>query len=163
MVQVSSFVPTRLVVGFWWLFCIAVVGSYNGNLIAALLAPKLVIPINSLEDIVNSGYTLGWLHHSSEHSLFENSERGTLYHSLWEKVKEKQEYYLFQNDMEGLTNVLTKPNYVALIENLFYQHLDSENGSLKCQLVRAEREILPSFFALPFQKKSPYVAAFSVK
>ena len=96
-------------------------------------------------------------------SLFENSERGTLYHSLWEKVKEKQEYYLFQNDMEGLTNVLTKPNYVALIENLFYQHLDSENGSLKCQLVRAEREILPSFFALPFQKKSPYVAAFSVK
>ena len=159
----SSFVPTRLVVGFWWLFCIAVVGSYNGNLIAALLTPKLVIPINSLEDIVRNDYTLGWIDQSSEHGIFENSQQGTIYHSLWEKVKRNQRSYLFRNDMHGLEKALTKTNYVALIGKLFYQHLDSENGSLKCELVRAEQEIFPSYFALPFQKQSPYMSAVSVK
>ncbi len=43
---------SRFVVGFWWMYCIVVVATYSGNLIAFLTVTRAVLPFNSLEEML---------------------------------------------------------------------------------------------------------------
>ena len=45
----------RFVVGFWWLFCIAIVATYSGNLIAFLTVDKYIAPFETLKEMVQEG------------------------------------------------------------------------------------------------------------
>ena len=44
--------PGRLAVGLWWAFCIVIVATYGGNLIAFLTVSKDEIPIPDRETLI---------------------------------------------------------------------------------------------------------------
>ena len=43
----------RFIVGFWWMYCIVVMATYSGNLIAYLTVTKTTLPFDSLDDMIN--------------------------------------------------------------------------------------------------------------
>ena len=45
----------RFVVGFWWLFCIVIVATYSGNLIAFLAIDKYNAPFETLKEMAQAG------------------------------------------------------------------------------------------------------------
>ena len=50
----------RAFIGCWWAFCIVIVASYGGSLIAYLTVAKGEAPFDSLEDMIaQSQYTWG--------------------------------------------------------------------------------------------------------
>ena len=55
MVHMPTSHSARVLVAAWWLYVIVVVGTYNGNLIAFLTAPKVYTPVNSLSELQASG------------------------------------------------------------------------------------------------------------
>ena len=52
----------RFVVGFWCLYCIVIVATYSGNLIAFLTIDKYRAPFETLQDMSEEGqYKFGTL------------------------------------------------------------------------------------------------------
>ena len=45
----------RFFVGFWWLFCIVIVATYSGNLIAFLTVDKYIVPFETLKEMALEG------------------------------------------------------------------------------------------------------------
>ena len=57
-------------IALWWWFCIVLVGTYTGNLIAFLTVTKIELPINSLEDLVqDTSYSVGTTEGTALHEL----------------------------------------------------------------------------------------------
>ena len=50
----------RTLVSFWWIFCIIVVGTYSGNLIAFLTVSKEKLPFNSLVELTEMKGQYKW-------------------------------------------------------------------------------------------------------
>lgn len=46
-------VASRMLVSFWWLFVIVTATTYSGNLVAVLTFPKIVQPIQNVQDLMN--------------------------------------------------------------------------------------------------------------
>ena len=56
----------RFVVGFWWLYCIVIVATYSGNLIAFLTVHKYKAPFQTLQEMAQDGeYKFGIIGESS--------------------------------------------------------------------------------------------------
>ena len=43
------------------MYCFVVGAAYNGNLRSFLITPEYSDPIESLEDVVNSGFSIGYM------------------------------------------------------------------------------------------------------
>ena len=62
----------RYVIGAWWIFSIAVVNTYTGNLIAFLAVDKHISPFTSLEELAyDSDFTYGILGGTNYVTYFE--------------------------------------------------------------------------------------------
>lgn len=70
-VHLPDSITGRTLVSFWWIFCIIVVGTYSGNLIAFLTVSKEKLPFNSLVELTKLKSSMKW---------------GTLGATVWEVV-----------------------------------------------------------------------------
>uniref|UniRef100_A0AAN0N6H9 Ionotropic receptor 93a n=1 Tax=Polyphagotarsonemus latus TaxID=1204166 RepID=A0AAN0N6H9_9ACAR len=50
----------RLLIAFWWLFEIVTIATYSGNLVALLTFPKIIQPIENVEDLLSYHWTMDW-------------------------------------------------------------------------------------------------------
>ena len=51
----------RWCLGIWILFCLIIGVAFNGNLRSFLITPEYSNPIETLEDVVNSGFSIGYM------------------------------------------------------------------------------------------------------
>ena len=52
----------RFLIGFWWTFCVAIIATYTGNLIAFLAVEKEIVPFQTYRDLAeNQEYKVGTL------------------------------------------------------------------------------------------------------
>ena len=60
----------RFIVGFWWLFCIVIVATYSGNLIAFLTVHKYKAPFETLQEMAQEGeYKFGTIGDSAMETI----------------------------------------------------------------------------------------------
>lgn len=63
--------PVRVLYGVWWTFCVILIYTYTGTLIAFLTVPRLASLINSLEELANQREVLWTYRAKTAHdSLF---------------------------------------------------------------------------------------------
>lgn len=61
----------RLVVSIWWLFTLIIVSSYTANLAAFLTVERMVVPLNSVEDLaMQADVQYGTLLHGATYNFF---------------------------------------------------------------------------------------------
>ena len=69
--QSEVMTSVRFIVGYWWLFSIAIVATYSANLIAFLAIVKYKAPFETLEEMAQKGeYKFGTIGGSSLESIF---------------------------------------------------------------------------------------------
>ncbi|ELU17082.1 hypothetical protein CAPTEDRAFT_194620 [Capitella teleta] len=164
MAYVPVFSSGRVLIGLWWFYTIVVVATYNGNLIAFLTAPKVVVPINTIADLVQSDIGFGTTRYAALHGVLKESEHPDM-KTLWNRIKDNQDYYLMNNEIEGIRKTHGDSNYAFLLEESYFTSLRTRNSSvseLVCDFVRAEEYFFRSMYAFPFQKDSPYLKRISV-
>ena len=62
----------KCIVGFWWLFCIVIVATYSGNLIAFLTVDKDKVPFETLKEMAEKGeYKFGIIGESSMETVIQ--------------------------------------------------------------------------------------------
>ncbi|KAK7077648.1 hypothetical protein SK128_007172 [Halocaridina rubra] len=103
---VPSYDPTRIYMGFIWIFCFIVSSAYSANLVAFLSVNKLAPPIDTLEQLATSGLRFGahsfWLTQFSGSSdpyvdhIFNTLETDYEIFDLFEEV-EKNKFALVEN------------------------------------------------------------------
>ncbi len=59
MVYIPEYHSSRILIAAWWFYTIIVVGTYNGNLIAFLTAPKVEMSVNNIRDLAASSMKFG--------------------------------------------------------------------------------------------------------
>ncbi|XP_068239646.1 probable glutamate receptor isoform X3 [Palaemon carinicauda] len=78
--------PIRVVLAFWFLFCLINAALYSGMLTAVLAIPAYETPIDSLEDLpraTKEGFTVGTLEGSSYETLFKTATEG-IFKQTWD-------------------------------------------------------------------------------
>ena len=82
--------PTKMVFLIVFLFAIFVITCFSAKMIAFLSFHKSNHPINSLEDVLKSEYSIGSIKGTALVDLFENSQEGTILNRiLKEKIRQR--------------------------------------------------------------------------
>ncbi|XP_052782970.1 glutamate receptor 3-like [Mya arenaria] len=160
-VHLPASITGRTMVSSWWLFCIVVVGTYSGNLIAFFTVTKETAPFNTLEELVDLKGTYKW---------------GTLGMSVWDLnfMSSKTEPYIsidkgmreFSNSDSTILHldptfhmrrVLQDDNYAFITDTTTIEVYKSQD----CRYISIQEEFMPMKYGLGFPKKSPHTTFFS--
>ena len=79
---------------------------------------------------------------------------------LWDLVEPRQDELLAASNEEGFQRVIDDPHYAFIAGALSF---DTFNTTHRCEVVRAKHQIFPAFYAIGFQKGSPYTQHFSTR
>ncbi|XP_076169974.1 glutamate receptor IB isoform X2 [Ptiloglossa arizonensis] len=107
----------RIVGSVWWFFTLILISSYTANLAAFLTVERMVVPINSPEDLASqTDVQYGTLSHGSTWDFFRKSQIN-LYSKMWEFMNSRKHVFVKTYD-EGIRRVRTsKGKYALLIES----------------------------------------------
>ncbi|KAL4220540.1 hypothetical protein ACF0H5_020938 [Mactra antiquata] len=159
-VHLPASMSGRTLVSFWWLFCIIVVGTYCGNLIAFLTVTKERPPFETMKEMVEQKGQYKW---------------GTMGGTAWENIfatSSRQEYKAIN---EGLQEF--KASDPDVLHNSHHVHMEKvSQGDYawigdkttieiqigeECDLMKTKDEFLPLKYAIGFPNNSPHVQGFS--
>ena len=118
--NLPQFVSSQLFLVSWLFFCIIISAAYSGNLVSFMTYRGMENPINTAEDILDSGYDIVLYDYGGvEHAAFGATEN-TIYKEIWKKKSfTKSVGTSFEKVIEGkavyidLTSSLT-PNTKAV-------------------------------------------------
>ena len=83
--NLPQFVSSQLFLVSWLVFCIIISAAYTGNLISFMTYPGMENPINTAQDILDSGYEIeNYDYGGVDHAAFEATEN-PFYKEIWKK------------------------------------------------------------------------------
>ncbi|CAF1453624.1 unnamed protein product, partial [Didymodactylos carnosus] len=108
----------RVAATSWWYFSLIFISSYTANLVAFLTVEKLVIPIESVEDLAKQ-YEMkyGALQNGTTSAFFEKSNL-TVFQTMWQFMQRHSTEVFVQSNDEGVAKVRnSKGKYAFFIES----------------------------------------------
>ncbi|CAF1193179.1 unnamed protein product [Rotaria sordida] len=122
MQQGVDFIPRsisgRLVASVWWYFSMILVSSYTANLAAFLTVQRMVIPIESVEELSRSTeIKYGILRGGSTQTFFEKSDV-KVFQRMWANMQQSDDVLVKSNE-EGISKVRkSRGKYAFLLESI---------------------------------------------
>ncbi|XP_067682645.1 probable glutamate receptor [Haliotis asinina] len=145
----------RILVGFWWLFCIVIAASYSGTLIAFLTVNRDILPFSSIADIASQNeYRWGVVGGSSYVTFLEEAKSGTN-KELWQGI----ERFLADDDADVLSQSAdVHMNKVLDGSYVFFSDKETLTPWLSkhCDLAITKEALLPFTYAIGLPEESPY-------
>ncbi|XP_022787722.1 glutamate receptor 4-like isoform X2 [Stylophora pistillata] len=146
----------RILTGCYW-FCILIwVSTYTANLAAFFTVKNAEHPINNLEDIVKSSYSVAILDSSSTSEFFKTSGYET-HKKIWHKIK--SDGTLAKDTAQGVEWVREKEEFAFITDRPFLQDIANNKP---CDLQVVPGLSTSKGLALAFQANDPHVNDFTL-
>ncbi|XP_068239629.1 glutamate receptor ionotropic, delta-2-like isoform X4 [Palaemon carinicauda] len=149
----------RVVLAFWFLFCLINAALYSGMLTAVLAIPAYEIPIDFLRDLpraTKEGFTVGTLGGSSYETFFKTATEG-IFKQTWDLFNHEDRSRSFvKSPFAGVKRVLEE-KFVFITSDNFGNLFKVMFGKERIYL--SKERFLPSYVGFACQKGSPVIAA----
>ncbi|XP_068224352.1 glutamate receptor ionotropic, delta-2-like [Palaemon carinicauda] len=149
--------PVRIVLVFWYVFCLVIYASYAGTLTAFLTIPSYERPIDSLEDLTRAakdGYAPG-VQAGTSNEYFLKSAKSGLFKTLWDLTDPKRSFP--PSGKVGIERVLTQ-KIVYMSANLNSEIRTSQKGRHRFYLAR--QTFFPQGYGIACRIGAPYISKF---
>ncbi|XP_042219799.1 glutamate receptor ionotropic, delta-1-like [Homarus americanus] len=156
--------PVRVLHGMWWTFCVILIYTYTGTLIAFLTVPRMTSLINSLEELANQRKVLWTYRAKTAHDvLFSNAEASSTYSKIGSLLKERPEL-IVSTDKEGVDAVLG--GRTAFIKEKSWLDFAMEadyKETNDCRLAQVSQVFFSAGFGWVLQEDSLYLQLFNTE
>ncbi|XP_060070631.1 glutamate receptor ionotropic, kainate 1-like [Ylistrum balloti] len=159
--HMSDAVSGRTLLSFWWLFCIAMMATYSGNLIAFLTVSKERLPFDTISGMIKQDiYKWGTIGGTAFIDIFRASEQHE-FQQVWNGIVSynQSDRNVLSPDPEVHISKVLSGNYVFLADKT-YSELRMR-GRKECDLVMTKEEFLPFQYAVGLPNNSPYTKLFA--
>ncbi|XP_068239635.1 probable glutamate receptor isoform X5 [Palaemon carinicauda] len=152
----------RVVLAFWFLFCLINAALYSGMLTAVLAIPAYETPIDFLRDLpraTKEGFTVGTIGDSNYETFFKTATEG-IFKQTWDLFNHEDRSRSFvKSAFEGVKRVLeekfvfiTSDNYGTLFKVVFGKE----------RIYLSKERFLPSHVGFACQRGSPIIDALTL-
>ncbi|XP_069103796.1 glutamate receptor ionotropic, kainate 4-like [Argopecten irradians] len=159
--HMSDAVSGRTLLSFWWLFCIVMMATYSGNLIAFLTVTKEKLPFDTLSGMVNQDvYKWGTIGGTAFIDIFKTSQQRT-FQQVWDGLSRfnRTEKDIFSFDPEVHISKVLSGDYVYLGDKTYNEI--TVRSRKECDLVLTKEEFIPLQYAVGLPNNSPYTRLFA--
>ncbi|XP_066264901.1 glutamate receptor ionotropic, kainate 2-like isoform X1 [Branchiostoma lanceolatum] len=123
-------VSTRTVMGSWWFFMLIIISSYTANLAAFLTVERMVIPIESAEDLAaQTQIHYGCLQGGTTMTFFKQNSKVPTYQKMWAFMNTVEPSPFTKTVEEGILRVLNG-NYAFLLESTMNEFVRRKSCNL---------------------------------
>ncbi|XP_078698838.1 glutamate receptor ionotropic, kainate 2-like isoform X3 [Branchiostoma floridae x Branchiostoma belcheri] len=123
-------VSTRTVMGSWWFFMLIIISSYTANLAAFLTVERMVIPIESAEDLAaQTQIHYGCLQGGTTMTFFKQNSKVPTYQKMWAFMNTVEPSPFTKTVEEGILRVLNG-NYAFLLESTMNEYVRRKSCNL---------------------------------
>ncbi|XP_067670713.1 glutamate receptor ionotropic, kainate 1-like [Haliotis asinina] len=150
---------SRVLLGFWWCFCIIITSVYTGNLIAILTITKEYVPFTTLEEVSQQDeYGVGAIRGSYVELMLKTFNSST-FQKLWQMSRrsEMPENLSADEEWQHVLSTLLAGHYVLLLSETAAARLMEE----RCDVSELNQRFLPTHFSFAFPKSSPLSQLFA--
>ncbi|XP_069103797.1 glutamate receptor ionotropic, kainate 2-like [Argopecten irradians] len=159
--HMSDAVSGRTLLSFWWLFCIVMMATYSGNLIAFLTVTKEKLPFDTLSGMVNQDvYRWGTIGGTAFIDIFKTSQQRS-FKQVWDGIvrfNQTDKDVLTSDPALHITKVLSG-DYVFLADKTYNELMIRSRK--ECDLIMTNEEFLPFQYAVGLPNNSPYTRLFA--
>ncbi|XP_041357415.1 glutamate receptor 2-like [Gigantopelta aegis] len=129
----------RIVGSAWWFFTLILISSYTANLAAFLTIERLVVPIDSADDLLkHPEIRYGTRENGSTFEFFKNSEV-SVYAKMWNVMMDAVPSVFTRSVAEGIRRVQnSKGKYAYFIDSPMNEY---QNQRLPCNTMKAGRNL----------------------
>ncbi|KAF2352303.1 Ionotropic glutamate receptor, partial [Trinorchestia longiramus] len=154
---------SRVLLGVWWTYCIILIYTYTGNLIAFLTVPRVAGIINSLEALANQKQVLWTYRAGTAHDkLFGSATSGT-YHKIGQLMRDRSDL-LVTSDEDGIDAVLYR--HMAFIKEKSFLDFAMEQDYLEtkqCRLTQVPQLFFSASFGWVLEEESVFLPLFNTE
>ncbi|XP_046569605.1 glutamate receptor-like [Haliotis rubra] len=150
---------SKVLLGFWWCFCVIITSVYTGNLIAFLTITKEYVPFSTLEEVSQQDeYVVGVGRGSYVELMLKTSNSSTL-QKLWQMSRHSKmpENLSADEEWQHLLSNLFAGHYVLLLSGPSTARLMAE----RCDISQLHQHFLPAHSSIAFPRLSPLSQLFA--
>ncbi|XP_078698837.1 glutamate receptor ionotropic, kainate 2-like isoform X2 [Branchiostoma floridae x Branchiostoma belcheri] len=126
----SRAASTKMVMGSWWFFMLIIISSYTANLAAFLTVERMVIPIESAEDLAaQTQIHYGCLQGGTTMTFFKQNSKVPTYQKMWAFMNTVEPSPFTKTVEEGILRVLNG-NYAFLLESTMNEYVRRKSCNL---------------------------------
>ncbi|XP_021374093.1 glutamate receptor ionotropic, delta-2-like [Mizuhopecten yessoensis] len=152
---------TKIVVGSWWIFCVVLIATYTGNLVAFLTVTKDALPFQGVEGMIKQDvYTWGVVGGTSWVTMFQLSSL-PVFKAVYEGMVRfnRTDPDVLSLDQKVHIDKVLRGNYVHIGDRSQIQ-VKTAN---ECSLFTGSAEIQPVQYSFGLPNGSPLTDLFSQK